>query len=309
MQARKKMKPGLVMAVCGLVLTFGDVTRAGEDGAGQDVNWADPNEASWFSVSWTSVSLSTTLYNPAENPTQAAEGVSRELAISGQIRVLDPNWVLGLSYTTADCRAIDEQGVEWATSSGMSWMRSYSSLPTRFPRGVGLSFPMDPNRGYPLLLKEVSWSTYALLFRAKQSVDTPFQVTGQWVQIVPGVKILMEEATSQDGTYRYQFKAEFDGKSNPFTPIAIIREGQALAENLITKIQLLDAKGTPVNDASTGGGVFSSSMSGSTGNATCSGSGRCSACGGVKTMRFAVAVNPYEVKIPFVLTDIPVPTF
>jgi hypothetical protein len=250
------------------------------------------------------------LYNPAENSTAAAQGVTRTLNVTGEIQILKPDRVLGLSTIEADVLAINEKGVELAGPSGMSSWRYYSPLTIRRinpnTEYVGISFSMDPNLGYPLMLETLGWTSYALLFQKKQSIDLPFQVTGQSVQILPGVKVLIEEATSQGEDYRYQLKTEFEGTVNPFAMMVSMHEGSILPGYLISEIQLLDAQGSPVNASS---GSFGSSMSGSTGKATLTGHGTCSACGGVKTIRFVVVVNPYEVKIPFVLTDIPVPTF
>jgi hypothetical protein len=218
--------------------------------------------------------------------------------------------VLGISYLEADLRATTEAGAELVGSQqgSLSW-RHYSPL---FSFGnysyMTLSFPMDPNVGYPLLLKEVSWATYALLYRQDKWVDVPFQVTGQWVEIVSGVRIQLTEATSRDGIYRYSFKAEFGGSTNPFMGSVSVSQGETLPGAVISKMQLLDAKGTVINGSGTSGS-FGWSMTGGSGTANCTGHGDCDSCGDVKTMRFWVAVSPYEIKLPFVLRDIPVPTF
>jgi hypothetical protein len=175
---------------------------------------------------------------------------------------------------------------------------------------LDLSFPMDPNLGYLLLLKEVSWTTYALLCREKQSIHILGGTRGK-VQVLPGLKVGMNisgsGSSSSGDVSLYKFEVEFEGTINPFMPLTGIRDGEAIPRYLITKILLVDHKDTPVNESNwTFGQIESDSK---TGTSTISGCLALPTFYSSAHIHFVVAVNPYEVKLPFVLTDIPVPTF
>jgi hypothetical protein len=306
MKAGKKGSPWLAVVAWGLVLAVGGLARAADDGAaGQDVNWAEPNDAMLFSAGWTYATLSSMLYNPAEDPDLAAKGTTRTLSVAGYVNINTAGKVLGTILTASDVKAVTETGAELTGSRHMSssW-RSYSDFGiVHGQASTSLDFPMDPNRGYPVLLKEVSWSLCALMYQQERWIDVPFQVTGQWVQLVPGIKVQFSQAVSQDGVYRYQFGGQYEGPGNPFNNHVSVHEYSPLPWYVVTKMQLLDAKGLPVKPE-----TGSSSMSGSAGTAACSGNGECDTCGGVKTVRFWVVTGLYEIKLPFVVTDVPVPT-
>jgi hypothetical protein len=299
----------------GMVLGFGGPVRAAEGATvAADVNWAEPNQARMFSTAWTYASSYATLGNAAED--QAA-AVTRTLILSIRIPVDPLGKVFGLSdMLPVDATATTETGAELIAQRGLSGLRTYSALSSRNDATMGLRFPVDPNRGYPVLLKEVSWTGYALLYRQEQWVDVPFEVTGQWAEIVPGVKVKFTQAALREGVYEYEFEGQYDTQASPFesgTPGAYAHQGGLnVYENqppplcVITQIELLDAEGWTIQPLAQ---YTSSHHHLPKGTSTCRGGGMGLHSGEVKTLRFWVLTDPYEIKLPFVLTDIPVPTF
>ena len=89
---------------------------------------------------------------------------------------------------------------------------------------------------------------------------------------------------------------------------------QAPAKNQLRQVRVsylsgfLNANGVDVRSYDSSGG-FGSSSGGSNTDYTLSGSGSCNACGGVTTIQFQFAVDPYIEEMSYVLYDIPVPTF
>ncbi len=304
MKVRNRGSAWLVAVSWGLVLALGWPARAADDGtAGQDVNWAEPNEAASFSAAWTSATLSASLQNPVEHRGMADTGVTRTLGVMAKITIDPLAKVFGTTHSVADLLAVTETGDQLAGPVRGSSYRSYSPLSLPGYQLTSLAFPMDPNRGYPVLLKEVSWTLYALLYRQEQWTDVPFQATAQWVQIAPGIKVQFTRATSQAGAFQYEFTGRYEGPASPFMGDPSVGEGSPLPWHLVAKIEMLDAKGATIRTSYSDRGQRQSA-----GSVVCSGSGEYSASGGVKTMRFRVILNPYEIKLPFVLTDIPVPT-
>jgi hypothetical protein len=309
MKARRNANPWLAVATWGLVLTVvGIVPAAGNERTVPDANWAEPNDAKLFSATWTSATLSFVLYNPDVNPTMAANGPTRTLVLSGRVDVESNAKLFGLFYVEADLKAVTETGRLLTGSDQSPYGRHYTSFsnPNSY-QYVSLDFAMDPNLGYPLVLKEVSWVTYALMYQQEQWMDIPFQVTGQWIQIAPGIKVQLTQATAHDGVYRYELKGQYEGPVNPFIPIPAISSFESLPWQVVDNAQLLNDKGVATKLSASGESIHWSA-SGSGGNATCSGYGECSTCGDVKTMRFRIISGLYEIKLPFVLTDVPVPT-
>jgi hypothetical protein len=313
MKAGRKGSPWLAVVAWGLVLAMGGLARAaGDETAATDVNWAEPNEARLFSTTWRYASSYATLGNPAED--QAA-AVTRTLILSIRIPVDPLGKVFGLSnMLPVDAKAATETGAELVGQKGLPGLRTYSALSGRNDAAMTLRFPVDPNRGYPVLLKEVSWTGYALLYRQEQWIDVPFEVTGQWVQITPGVRVKFTQAALREGTYEYVFEGQYPTQTSPFEsgkPGTYAHQGglhvyadQPLPPCVITQIELLDAEGWTIQPLA----QYTSSRHFPKGTSTCTGGGMGLHSGEVKTMRFWVLTDPYEIKLPFVLTDVLVPT-
>jgi hypothetical protein len=309
------------------IYLFGGETIAGDpnEPAPADVNvpW-DP--AGHLSAYWDSVSLASRLYNPIRNLTRHGPiAPDRSLSVVGVIEVTDSNGLIGLTTFPADVLALDQDGKEFYRYDGSPFMRMYQTprtlrVPIGRPGPAGLqpySFSigttLDPNAAYPVLLSRLEWSLYALAADKFETVDLPFQTTADWVELVPGLKVLVEKAAVNGTRYEYQVKSQYDvRKVSYLQPMPRRTDAEVLPEKLVLEMQILNDKGVPVGGAG-GSGSFGSSMggggSGEQMTYTSSGSGSCSDCGQATTFRFRLAVKPYEREVRFVLENVPVPGF
>jgi hypothetical protein len=330
---------------------------AGSAGLGQDIYLlgdgvaGDPNEpappdvnAPWdpathLTAGWRSMKLSTELCNPAEPELSQIPPV-RSLTFTGRIHVVDPNGLIGVSEVAADALAFDEAGKQLAAVRVSHDPPSYKPLryartiwaPTGelrisiVPYNFSIDMSMEPNAPFPVALGRLEWSTSVLLSDHFEVVDIPFVPTDDWIELTPGLEILVEKVVVQEGKYSYQMKARYDRNRVSYLDVRDRPPGrpagreemlyswpsQALPEVIVTAMDIVDAKGTSVYDASTGlstrgyGGSFSDS--GDQRTATRDGLGYCSACGAAAFIRHVIAFQPYSRQVRFVLQDVPVPS-
>ena len=181
------------------------------------------------------------------------------------------------------------------------------------PAHIKLDFPLDPNVGCPVWLKEVSWSIKGLFAHAILTAKVPFQASDQWIELLPGYSIMIEEAVLKENEYSYRIKGRYeDPNSRPGSSL-ILRDGepeQPIPQYMDMGMTFLDEKGIDVRSylGSSSGGS-SGSYSGSPSGYTMTGRSSCVACGYVKTIQFKFAIDPYIADMFYVLNDIPVPTF
>lgn len=291
----------------------------------------DPNlvwdPAEHFVPYWDSISLTSRIYNPAREPDRDPNALDRSITISGEVDIVDTNGLIGFSWSTADVLVLDQDGdVFYRSEAPPFFTRFYRPLdygPTfgaggalsfeLRPYHLGVSIPIDPNlEQYPLFLSQVEWSTYALVTDKVETADIPFKKTEDWFELTPGLELLIEKAVAEETKYEYTLKARYDRDTVSYVAggTVFVSEHQPLAEKVVLEMQFLNAEGKPVGGGS-GGFSRSTSATGSDGQmlATSSGSGSCGDCGQVTTIRYRIAVKPYEKEIHFVLEDIPVPSF
>jgi len=281
--------------------------------ASNDPNWT-PSDC--FVPAWETVTLSTVLSNPEEDSSASGYESQQTLTISCNLYKADLRNLL--SDTTflrpTKARAVDDQNNVYTYDNPSRFFSIHidttplpSFLPER-PAHVSLSFPMDPNAGYPVWFSQVSFSTEGLFAYAIRSVKVPFQASEQWIEILPDYRIMIEEAVLEEGKYSYLIKAKYEGPDSRPSSHVFLREDEPLPQYIDMGMTFLDSNGVDVRSYG-GGGSFGSSGGGSDTDYTMSGHGSCDACGGVTTIQFQFAVDPYIEEMTFVLYDIPVPTF
>ena len=291
---------------------------------------ADANEP-WdrvehLAANWDSVSLTSRLYNPETRPEMDPQE-ERSLSVSGEIAVIDPYGLIGLSTVPVGLVVLDQDGVEIVNEEG-------SPVPSRFyrapritmgpagfgqwaeelrPYHVSLGIPIDPNRGYPVSLSRVEWSMYALVTSKVDVVDIPFAPSREWIEVVPGLDVLVEEASVAEGTYSYRIKAQYNqAEVSYFGAYSIhVWRDEAPPETVVLDMDILDAEGRSIRELGGGsfGGGGSATGSGDEMAATSTGRGSCAACGEATTIRYRIARKATESEVGFVLEDVPVPTF
>lgn len=293
--------------------------------AGEDPNkvW-DPAEhlvANWESVS---VSMTSQLYNPDLRPNAVAQGPQWSLSVVSIVDIIDPNGLIGWSSSPTSVRAFDQDGD--LVSSGLDspsmvrWYRQPMSLtmPAGFPGDMfvdrfSLRAPIDPDAIYPEVLARVEWTLNLLVSEEVMTVDIPFEASETWVELTPGMEILVEQADVEEGKYEYRISVRYDRTKADYLMGGSIHlwHDDVPPAVAVLGMDLLNAEGKPIRGS--GGGSFSSSSTG-TGSGdqttrTTSGRGTCPACGTAAIIRYTLVFNMYELEVPFVLENIPVPEF
>jgi len=291
---------------------------------------SDPNKtwdpAAHLTADWESISvtMSSQIYNPARQPNGASQGPQWSLSVRGIIDITDSSGLIGWSRAPVSVKAFDQNGQEVASSASDSPLtRLYEqptswSVPESFPSSMrtnrfSLSLPAGPNVEYPDTFSRIEWTMNVLVADEIKTFDVPFKATETWVELTPGLEVLVEQATATEGRYQYKIKARYDSSRVNYVmggTISLWRV-EALPYSAVLKTDILNAEGKSVRS---GSGSSSSSMTGGAGadgkaTVTASGSGSCATCGDAAIIRYTVAVNPYEQAATFVLTDVPVPEF
>lgn len=283
-----------------------------------------PDAAEAFAPYWRSVTLQSQLYNPVEEPNRDPNAETT-LQISGGVRILDDTALVGIDRRANAIVAFDQDGVEiYASAAEPPISRSYETIAeaTRFglltERGneisFGVSIPLDPESGYPSALSRVEWSMNVMMADELMTVDVPFEPNETWVELVPGLEILVDDAVAEEGRYSYHLQAIYDPNLASFSTSGRMHfwRDEVPPAVMMTAIDILNAEGEPVHGPGTSGG-FSAGASerplDGLRAVTATGSGRCSTCGDATTFRFTFALAPYEEEARLALEDIPVPAF
>jgi len=281
----------------------------------------EPNDPDWkpsdcFVAAWEKVTLSAVVSNPEEDSSANGYESERNLTISCNLYKADQrNLLSGTTFLRpSKVSFVDEQNNEYTDDYPDIFIHFHidtTPLPSILadrPVHISLSFPMDPNAGYPALFSQVSFSTKGLFAYAIRTVKVPFQASEQWIEILPDYSIMIEDAVLEDGKYSYVIKAKYEGPDSRPSSHVSLREDEPVPQYIDMGMTFLDANDVDVRSYG-GGGSFGSSGGGSNTDYTMSGRGSCDACGGVTTIQFKFAVDSYIEEMTYVLYDIPVPTF
>jgi hypothetical protein len=236
--------------------------------------------------------------------------------------VIDPNGLIGVVERPVGLVVLDQDGVEVAIDQN-GWMlsRRYQAPRTMMrsvgfgqlveelrPYQISLGIPVDPNRGYPVSLSRVEWSMYALITNEVNEVDVPFAPTEEWMELVPGLEILVEEASVAEGSYSYTIKAKYNRTQVDYPGGSSIRvqADETPPETIVLGMEILNAEGQPLRELGGGG---SGTGYGDEMIYTSTGQGSCAACGEAAMLRYRIARKATEIEVSFALEDVPVPTF
>ncbi|UCD49170.1 MAG: hypothetical protein JSW27_16755 [Phycisphaerales bacterium] len=311
------MRKGICNSLLVVAVTVCALTAAA---AGQDV-W-DPAEH--FAPVWESVAMERRIENPARNPEADPEG-QRKMTVQGVVEMSDYEAVLGIDTRPKAILVQGLSGTEIYRSEDHLIGRSYRSTElVRRLAGPGesvdefrfsIDIPLYPDQGYPRSFGRVEWSMNALIGETLTTVDIPFEAGEEWVEVVPGLEVLVAEASATEGSYIYKIEAIYDPNlvSYGTTRHWHFWSDEELPATLMVDMEMLNAAGEPVRGPNTsggsGGGTSAHSIEGGLIEATSNGYGRCNACGDVATIRYTFALGAYELELPLVLEDIPFPGF
>lgn len=279
---------------------------------------ADPSQtwdpAAHLFGSWTSVTLTSRTDRTSDVPV-------RSLAIASSFTISDPNGLLGLTQTPTGILALDQYAKVFysaATARDRFYITPMSLkkivagqwVSELLPYSFTISMPLDPNRMCPVMVTRLEWSTYALIAGAIKNVDIPFKASDKWVDVTPNYQVLVEKADVTATSYQYSLKVKYNPSKVSTSSSVFLVGDQKPPEAIISKVEVLNAQGKPIQDQANGGSFGSSSASGGTSTEATganSGNGTCNICGTAATIRYTVILNPYEKEIRFLLQNIPIP--
>jgi hypothetical protein len=274
---------------------------------------------------WESVVATARLCNLARDP-EADPDEQRQLSITGAIELIDYGDLVGIDRKVKNVVALDHDGTEIYRGDNGLGSRSYQAtesarrltlLNQRVDEVVyGVRIPMHPNRGYPSSIGRLEWSMDTLIAGAFYAVDVPFEPNETWIELIPGLEILVEEASVQEGKYTYTIQAIYDSNIVPYgisEHLWRFEVDEVPPARLLARTDVLNAAGRSVRNSSLPGDFDSSTLLRTSDdglmNATIRAHGSCDVCGDVVTIRYTFALEPYEREVRFVLEEIPVPGF
>ncbi|MCF7973863.1 MAG: hypothetical protein K9N55_08615 [Phycisphaerae bacterium] len=283
-------------------------------GDANDVLW---NASDYFNARWDSVALTTIAHNSVIDSGVGLNSPERILTISGRIEVIDTNDLLGLDTENSFvCQAFDQDGNEMALPNRVSPFEpvyQWKLLNWR-PREITLQLQLTPDQIVPTALARVDFYAHALFARPFVTVDMPFEVTADWVELAPGFRVLIEKAVSKDGICEYQIQQELTGPPNSYLGLSpydeltsfILLSSPKIADlytrDYLFSLTLMDSEEKPTSsDREYTGSKTSYDPEGKT---IMTNTGYISDCSGIATLRYSIAVQPYKVIVPMTITDI-----
>jgi len=304
----------------------------------------EPNKpwiaAEHLTAGWESIALTTRHFNK-DTPEHKMYSVMRSMSLEGRIEVTDPNGLIGLAEIAMDASAFDEAGKRIPTARISQSAPPYRPLREMIgvwvPTGERIvSFApftcsidmLDSDGPFPVALGKVEWSMAALLSDTFKVVDVPFVVTDDWIELAPGVEVLVEQAVAEGGRYEYRTKTRYDpnrvqylrarkATSRPRS-LAEIRDREdyswpdgVLPEIIVTEIDVIDVEGNSIRRGSEGVIAFGDNFVASDYPwiVIHDYSSRCPDCVDAAFIRHVLAFKPYTRRVQFVLESVPVPRF
>lgn len=309
----------------------------GQDGLRHDL-------AKKFGFTWEAVELSARLKNTAGSDTVDPNALSRDLTISVHLDIRDRTGLVGMAVDNARIlEVLDGQGkVVQRIPDASERMRQhmkvgYVSVSENWrrvqklkPSEVPIRLHLAPDNGVPSVLSRIHGYVYALYADDIIEVDVPFEPVGQWVKVAPNLEIQVDPDTlPPPGPVEYEPRPDRIASPHRLkTPRVIhgyatcvrsktgksvrglsdeLKDGEAFGPYLVIETKLYDSARKITYS------VGKQSVRGE-----CRGGTRAHSvyCGGstiqghdtYDMIRHVIAVNPREVKIPFTLTNVPVPS-
>jgi hypothetical protein len=322
---RSRVIIGLV-AVILCAWATAEAQRAQPSPVAQDPNqpW-DPTKHLTAAWEYISVQMSSSLYNPAVMGNVISGGASWYLFLEGRMTVVDSNGLLALSDSATSARAMDAAGHVILSTPASSYSYRYydpvraTSVLTVGPNGMitttqmlasyfYVDFPMEASTRLPPVFGRIEWSSYVLLAKQIKTVDVPFAVSDTWIELAPGLEILVEKAVAEEEEYQFNIKVRWQSTQADYTSHgSIYLSGtQKPPATMVLGMQVLDDKGKLI-PGGTEGGNYTSMQGVMIGNNV--GSGYGPTCGNARTIRYTLALNVYEQPAQFVVENVPVPAY
>ncbi len=318
----------LLLLACTLGRSYADGSRQAELNSFLAERQYDPNELRWdlvdaFKVAWDSVELSARACNPVRETLNSAS-VPRALTISATLDILDANDLVAVCVDApVVVAAHDANGHDVALGLATSNTRLYDELRRAvlpqgyvYPFTFSIQVPFVDAQVLPPKLSSIQGYIYAMYAEDVIEADIPLEQTAVecvappfyepatgWINVAPDLQIRVLDAYVCGDYYEYDTEVRsLTGVVGSLRVPTHVGIGDWVGDYVVVKAQLTGRYGTAVSYEPGIG------MSMCTRNAA-----GCSGTWGTKGARFekirhTIAIHPVEVKIPFELIDIPVPS-
>lgn len=303
---------------------------------------AEPwNPSEHLVATWESLSTVRThqIYNPALQPLREPEGPGWMLSLAGRIDVTDSNGVVGFSAIPAAALALDQEA-RLILSESIDCLQGHSYQPLRRlrrptedgesiseiqPYPFSVNLPVAPDTTWPPVLGTFEWSMHALVADDFTIIDIPFQAGPAWIELVPGLEILVEQAVAEtvqdpnhvsrltNGRYEYRLRARH-GTGEVFCIFAQaldLQTGETPPRVIVVDADVLDAEGRSIRtlDGVSGRGGVGTAAAGAQATTLIRGTATGPACDTAAVFRFQLALNAHARHIRFILENAPLPSF
>jgi hypothetical protein len=301
----------------------------------------EPNDLRWdlakrYQVTWESVELSSSLCNPAQSDGANSGMADRSLTISVRLGILDTNDVVGLYVCPVVWEALDGNGERIPYRLEMLPLRfeplrwdARTANPRDWPARLTIQLCFAPDLTLPSSVSSLKGYLHLLYAQDVVNADVPFAV-GDWIEVLPDLEIRVTDNTPPPpGPLQLEYVSVSDAGERPHktarytSPLCVYvyytvtrsKVGERviglgmdwplvpLFDYALIKTELVESQGKGVADVrfarpgfyGGGGIVATGSWQQDFSN--------------WDVIRHRIAVKPYEVKVPFVLENIPVPTY
>lgn len=246
-------------------------------------------------VNWRSVVFKKTVHNRDDgSPT-----VSADLSLQCNITVPDPCLVVAWCPDPVIEEVTDSRGRVLDVKLEQKSSQSYSWSPREFS-----SFNVDLD---PVLSEEVGGEIKRLkgycnilMAESLEHIDLPFAPSDEWIRLTPDVEIRVTEALNVESMYHCRIDVrDTIGKlgEEPFDNVIM---GVHVGDPLPDRLLLLPTIVAQNNSGFGGGGM---GYGGTQGKGVIEGSG----IGWADKIRFNFRINPSNRRVPFEITNIPLP--
>lgn len=329
------MRAGCIVVLQALVLAGGLL-------AAEDESGPYPEVTKNFKVRWSSVRYDKAVV--VENPEieETAGPNAETLTLFCRVEVSDPNLVLGIGQGGVATRLTGRRGRNAAVNAMPvapsrqvyerlryrpkfspppavpKWREIIRKILRQQPASFGppqMVRELQPSQITVQLdmglldqadgeLRSVNGSFYAVVAQSIEYVEVPFEPNNTWVRLTPDTEIRVAEATQAGTSFQYDIKVMTQGgRSMPpvmqgVRPTRAVTIGDSLPARMVVAQEFIGEDGKLLGPT----GAIGPLIPRVGGRGTNVGpSGR------VKTIRFVIAVNAAEYRIPFELERIPLP--
>jgi hypothetical protein len=288
-----------------------------------------PDLTQRFEARWKSIVLSATVLNRLGSREGGVSSPNWTLTVGGEVEILDCNDLVGTGASPIEITKVigaDGNDVEavFAADAAGSW-RSYRRLEyyypgvwdsslgtyrqTAKPYDLSVSLGIDPNKALVSSLAVIEGYIYALYAENTIEIDVPFRASEDWVQSAPDLQTCVISAGLDCCNWMYHTALKSTTASLGALGDRLDLEDH-VADYIVLEVQVFALPDPGIRMFAASKIVGSSSQAGAGGfyGVDCLGEVADRGYPGVKTVRHIIAAHPIEVKIPFALRDIPMPS-